>query len=62
MYRVAKETPFGVEYTWERSGPDHFAHALLYSLVGLDKYSEQEATIIGMGNGLEALPTGRIFG
>ncbi len=62
MYRVAKETPFGVEYSWERSGPDHFAHAMLYALVGLDRYSEQEAVIVGMGNGLDQLPTGRIFG
>ncbi len=60
MYRVAKETPFGVEHSWERSGPDHFAHALVYAMVGLDRYARQEATILGAGL-LDSLPTGRIF-
>lgn len=60
MYRTAKETPFGVEYVWERSGPDHLAHALLYAMVGLDKWSGQEAKIIAPG-ALDGLPTGRIF-
>lgn len=60
MYRTAKETPFGVEYTWERSGPDHFAHALLYAMVGLDRFSEQEAVIVGQ-DALSGLPTARLF-
>jgi hypothetical protein len=60
MYRVAKPTPFGVEYSWERNGPDHYAHALLYAMVGLDRYSEQEARIIGPG-ALDGLPTARLF-
>lgn len=60
MYRVAKSTPFGVEYSWERNGPDHYAHALLYAMVGLDRYAEQEAKIIGPGL-LDSLPVGRLF-
>lgn len=60
IYRTVKETPFGNEYTWERNGPDHFVHALLYAMVGLDKYSQQEAKIIG-GGVLDSLPMGRIF-
>lgn len=60
MYRTAKETPFGVEHYWERNGPDHYAHALLYAMVGLDRFSEQEAVIIG-GGALDGLATGRIF-
>lgn len=59
IYRVAKETPFGVEYSWERNGPDHFVHALLYGLVGMDKYSEQLATIIGGDN--FGMPSNPIF-
>lgn len=61
MYRTVKETPFGNEYVWERSGPDHLAHALLYAMVGLDKYSDQEAKIINAGSVLDGLPRGRIF-
>lgn len=60
IYRVAKETPFGVEYSWERNGPDHYVHSLLYALVGLDRYSASQATVIG-GNVLGDIPTGRIF-
>lgn len=46
MYRVTKETPLGVEYVWERNGPDHFAHALVYGFVGLDKFATTMATIV----------------
>lgn len=60
IYRVAKETPFGVEYIWERNGPDHFVHTLVYTLVGLDRYAESEAKIIG-GDMFEDLPMGRVF-
>lgn len=60
IYRVAKETPFGIEYVWERSGPDHYVHALLYALVGLDKFAQSSATIIGLDN-LSGIPTGRMF-
>lgn len=60
IYRVAKETPFGVEYAWERNGPDHFVHSFLYALTGMDKYAEAMATIVG-GGILDDLPTGRVF-
>lgn len=62
MYRVPKETPFGVEYVWERNGPDHFAHCVLYALAGLDRFSESAAKIIGADNFWEGIPQGRIFG
>lgn len=61
IYRVAKETPFGIEYSWERNGPDHYVHALLYGLVGLDKFAQASATIIGDSTNLDHLPIGRIF-
>lgn len=60
IYRTMKETPFGAEYSWERNGPDHFVHALLYALVGLDKFAESEAKIIGLDT-FDHLPVGRVF-
>lgn len=60
MYRVAEQGPLGVEYEWKRNGPDHFAHCVLYASVGLDRFSEQAAVIIGE-DPLAHLRTGRIF-
>lgn len=60
IYRVAKETPLGAEYIWERNGPDHFVHSLVYALTGLDRFAEIAATIIGV-DPLEGIRTGRIF-
>jgi hypothetical protein len=37
---------YGAEYVWKRSGPDHFAHALLYALVGLQRYGGEMAKIL----------------
>lgn len=39
-------TLYGNEYVWKRNGPDHFVHALVYALTGLDKYGEDLAIII----------------
>lgn len=39
-------TLYGNEYVWKRNGPDHFVHALLYALTGMDRYGEDLATII----------------
>lgn len=57
MYReqvVVKNMPekddrslYGNEYIWKRNGPDHYCHALLYAIVGLQKYSGELAKIIG---------------
>lgn len=38
---------YGAEYVWKRKGPDHFAHALLYAMVGLQRYGGEQAKIIG---------------
>ena len=40
------KTLYGTEYVWKRNGPDHFAHSLLYGLVGLSKYGESMASIV----------------
>ena len=61
IFRTVKETPFGAEYIWERNGPDHFVHALLYGLVGLDRFSEMSAKIIGDLGIFGDLPVGRMF-
>jgi hypothetical protein len=42
-------TLYGTEYVWKRNGPDHFCHALLYAIVGLQKYGGEMAKIIGSG-------------
>jgi hypothetical protein len=57
MYRekiTAKDTRekdnrelYGVEYVWKRTGPDHFCHALLYALVGLQRFGGEKATVVG---------------
>lgn len=60
IYRTAKETPFGTEYSWERNGPDHFVHSFLYAMVGLDKYSEADAQIV-YTDPTDGLPVGRFF-
>lgn len=38
---------YGAEYVWKRSGPDHFCHALLYAMVGLQRYGGDMAKILG---------------
>lgn len=38
---------YGNEYVWKRNGPDHYAHACLYALVGLQRYGGDLATVIG---------------
>lgn len=61
IYRVKEENAIGVmEYRWERTGPDHFVHATNYFRVGLDKYADSMATIVG-GDALGGLAIGRIF-
>lgn len=38
---------YGNEYVWKRNGPDHFCHALLYAIVGLQRYGGEAAKIVG---------------
>jgi len=48
-------------FKWERNGPDHFVHAALYCRIGLDKFQEQMAQIVG-GDLLEGIPGGTLGG
>lgn len=71
MYReqiLSKETPdkdnrqlYGAEYVWKRNGADHFAHALLYAMVGMQRFGGEMAKIVGEGV-FDGLPKGRIVG
>lgn len=40
---------YGNEYVWKRNGPDHYCHALLYGIVGLQRYGGEPAKIVGEG-------------
>lgn len=50
---------YGVRYVWKRNGPDHFAHALLYAIVGLQRYGGEPAKIVA-DSALSGLPVGRV--
>ncbi len=50
---------YGDEYVWKRNGPDHYCHALLYAMVGLQRYGGELATIVG-DSALGTLPKGQI--
>lgn len=42
------KTLYGVEYVWKRNGPDHFCHALLYAIVGFQRFGGGEpAKVVG---------------
>lgn len=63
IYRTMKppeEAHYGPEFVWQRNGPDHFVHSLVYALVGLDRYSESEAKIVGT-DPIAHINVGRIF-
>lgn len=50
---------YGAEYVWKRNGADHYAHALLYAIVGLQRYGGGEAKIVG-DNPVDMLKTGMV--
>lgn len=48
IYRSWEENALGVkEFKWERTGPDHWVHASMYARIGLDKFQEAMAKIVG---------------
>lgn len=57
MYRekiAVKSTPekddktlYGNEWVWKRNGADHYCHALLYAMVGMQKYGDSLAKVVG---------------
>lgn len=38
---------YGAEYVWKHTGPDHYCHALLYAVVGLQRYGGEMAKVVG---------------
>lgn len=47
IYRSVQENGLGVnEFKWERSGPDHLVHALLYWRVGMNKIGTDDGGLI----------------
>ena len=57
LYKVITETNYGAEFVWERNGPDHFCHTLLYALVGFDKFAQDLSQIIKKDSFLQGIPT-----
>lgn len=61
IYRTWEENSLGVrEFKWERQGPDHWVHASIYARIGLDKYRDQKAKVLG-DNSLIGIESGRFF-
>lgn len=50
---------YGNEYVWKRNGPDHFCHALLYAMVGLQRYGGEKAKILS-DNPVDRLKAGMV--
>lgn len=53
IYRVKEivdesEPIYGWRWVWKRKGPDHWALATCYALIGMDKYAESLAKIVGV--------------
>lgn len=51
---------YGNEYVWKRNGPDHFCHALLYAMVGLQRYGSGLATIVSSSPKLKSAPISKM--
>ncbi len=51
---------YGNEYVWKRSGPDHFVHAVLYALVGFQRFGGGEKATIVDKNYVDTLKKGMI--
>lgn len=51
---------YGSEYVWKRNGPDHFCHALLYAIVGLQRFGGDLAKVVDAQSVWGDIPKGRI--
>lgn len=61
IYRTWEENKLGVkEFKWERQGPDHWVHATIYARIGLEKYADAQAKIVG-DDMMGGMPTAKIF-
>ncbi len=48
---------YGNEFVWKRIGPDHYAHATLYAMVGMQRFGNDGAKIVS-GSMLDGIPRG----
>lgn len=68
VYRVKEimgeenDPQYGWRWIWKRKGPDHWFLSLIYALIGLDKYHEALAEVIGKNTFMRGLPTGSAEG
>lgn len=65
IYRVWETDDSGMVdktkgFKWERQGPDHWVHAAVYARIGLDKFRDTKAKIIG-ADPFAGLEPGRMF-
>lgn len=51
---------YGNEYVWKRNGPDHYVHATVYALIGLMRYSGEQARVLGE-NVWAGTPSGHVI-
>lgn len=67
IYRVKEITgdendpQYGWRWVWKRKGPDHWFMSMIYALVGMDKFRESGAVVVGKSDFLKGVPTGRNF-
>lgn len=54
------KTLYGNEYVWKRNGHDDYFHALLYAIVGLQRYGGEMAKVVGASDVWGGVPKGRI--
>ncbi len=51
---------YGNEYVWKRVGPDHYCHALLYAIVGFQRFGGGEMAKIVGDSVFDGIPRGHI--
>lgn len=64
IYRVkeitgeSEDPQYGWRYVWKRKGADHLWLALIYALIGFDRYAQDLAQIIKKDSMMSGIPTG----
>lgn len=63
IYRVKEltdenEPTYGWRWVWMRKGADHYFLSFIYAMVGMDRFAEDLAQIVGRNNPLKGVPTG----
>lgn len=53
----SEDPQYGWRYVWKRSGADHFWLALIYAMIGFDRFSSDLAQIIKKNSMMAGIPT-----